>query len=168
MLEPRASLAAAAGPLLQTLPNAGQLCAGGCSAGMDAAGARADAGTTTCHAANPNVSVAVHASTTCTATASDSFSAASLPTSHVRRCLEVGCGSGYVICSVALALQHTKQATGSPRPAATAGNIGQRQGPSCTATGCSFVATDINPAALQATAATLQAHGVRPACNSSH
>jgi methylase of polypeptide subunit release factors len=29
------------------------------------------------------------------------------------------------------------------------------------ATGCSFIATDINPAALAATAATLDAHGVR-------
>lgn len=55
----------------------------------------------------------------------------------MRSVLEVGCGSGYVICSAALALA-------AAAPAACA----------------SFAAVDINPAALAATAATLAAHGV--------
>jgi hypothetical protein len=54
--------------------------------------------------------------------------------------LEVGCGSGYVLCSAALALS-------AAAPAAAR----------------ALAAVDINPAALGATAATLAAHGVRGA-----
>jgi methylase of polypeptide subunit release factors len=54
---------------------------------------------------------------------------------RTRSCLEIGAGSGYVICSAALAL----------RPWAPA---------------CRFLATDVNPAAIAATGATLAAHGV--------
>ena len=50
--------------------------------------------------------------------------------------MEIGCGSGYVITSLARILE--KFAT----------------------RGCHLVATDISPAALTATAATLQAHSV--------
>ncbi|PSC68421.1 hemK methyltransferase family member 2 [Micractinium conductrix] len=52
-----------------------------------------------------------------------------------RLCLEVGCGSGYVVCSLALLL----------RGAGAAAQL---------------LATDINPAAAAATAETLEAHGV--------
>lgn len=50
--------------------------------------------------------------------------------------LEIGCGSGYVICSVVLMLQ----------------DLG---------IDCACVATDVSQHALEATAATLAAHGVR-------
>lgn len=54
------------------------------------------------------------------------------------RCLEVGCGSGYVICSLALLLRDMGAAT-------------------------QLLATDINPRAAAATAETLAAH---QACDS--
>ena len=60
-----------------------------------------------------------------------------LPFSN-RVVLEVGCGSGYVICSVALALKHL----GKPK--------------------CPMLGVDISRKALDATAATLAAHEVRP------
>jgi methylase of polypeptide subunit release factors len=53
------------------------------------------------------------------------------------RCVEVGSGSGYITCSVALLLQHL----------------------GVTA---HCIATDINPAALRATEQTLHAHNVSP------
>jgi methylase of polypeptide subunit release factors len=62
-----------------------------------------------------------------------------------RTCLEVGCGSGYVICSVALALQQLPAAGGAGASAAPQ----QRW---------QFMATDISDAALAATSATLAAH----------
>ncbi|KAF8060464.1 N6a [Scenedesmus sp. PABB004] len=55
-------------------------------------------------------------------------------------CLEVGCGSGYVICSAALALR------------ALAVRLGAHD--------ARLVATDVNSAAMEATAQTLAAHGV--------
>lgn len=82
------------------------------------------------------------------------------------RCLEVGCGSGYVICSAVLALQHTHSSStctaGSTAAQADGGTGLTTQGTGAAAS-CSFIATDINTAALEATAATLKAHGVRPA-----
>lgn len=51
--------------------------------------------------------------------------------------LEIGCGSGFVICSAALALR--KAAPGAAR---------------------FLAAVDVNPRALEAAAATLRAHGV--------
>lgn len=83
----------------------------------------------------------------------------------VCRCLEVGCGSGYVICSVALALQQlysSNPSTGSAPEAAEA--AGQRGKAWASLPPWRFVATDINPAALGATTATLEAHGVRRLC----
>ncbi|WIA35120.1 hypothetical protein OEZ86_003601 [Tetradesmus obliquus] len=90
-----------------------------------------------------------------------------------RICLEVGCGSGYVICSAALAIQCLEQqqqqqqrqqqrqqqqqqqrlvqASSPQSPAAAAAGCGG---------GCQFFATDINPAALQAAAQTLASHQV--------
>lgn len=77
-----------------------------------------------------------------------------------RICLEVGCGSGYVICSAALAIQCLEQqqqqqrlvqASSPQPPAAAAAGCGG---------GCQFFATDINPAALQAAAQTLASHQV--------
>ncbi len=56
------------------------------------------------------------------------------------RVVEVGCGSGYVLASAALALH-----------AACASN----------GTGCQLLATDVNPQALAAAARTLAAHNVR-------
>lgn len=53
------------------------------------------------------------------------------------RCVEVGSGSGYITCSVALLLQHLNVAA-------------------------HCIATDINPAALLSTDRTLQAHNVSP------
>jgi release factor glutamine methyltransferase len=50
-------------------------------------------------------------------------------------CLEIGCGSGYVICSLALLLKHL--------------GIDSR-----------LLACDIDPHAVDATTATLTAHGV--------
>mgnify|MGYP001810989851 CR=1 FL=1 len=61
--------------------------------------------------------------------------------------VEVGCGSGYVICSVALALQQALQ-----QPAGA--------GPSAPRACSGFLAVDINAAALAATAQTLAAHKV--------
>lgn len=52
-----------------------------------------------------------------------------------RRCLEVGCGSGYVVCSLALLLRELGVAA-------------------------QLLATDINPQAAAATQATLAAHEV--------
>lgn len=92
------------------------------------------------------------------------------------RCLEVGCGSGYVICSIALALTHLyslqqqssirdqqqlQLQTQQPQPvlqqaaaaAEVARSVQQRHQ-------CKFIATDINPAALAATTQTLAAHEV--------
>lgn len=52
-----------------------------------------------------------------------------------RFCLELGCGSGYVIASLAIMLQQESSGT-------------------------QYFATDINPHAVETTAATLEAHGV--------
>jgi methylase of polypeptide subunit release factors len=83
--------------------------------------------------------------------------------------LEVGCGSGFVICSVALAiqqLQQQQQQQQQPSQTQTQLSSVQPQSPAAAAAGCSsacrFFATDINPAALQATAQTLAAHKVGP------
>eukprot|EP00879_Flechtneria_rotunda_P017370 GHRR01018197.1.p1 GENE.GHRR01018197.1~~GHRR01018197.1.p1 ORF type:complete len:210 (+),score=66.28 GHRR01018197.1:1253-1882(+) len=75
-----------------------------------------------------------------------------------RSCLEVGCGSGYVLCSVALALQHlvSQHSASSLLTAAAASNGKGGGGPA--AVSCSFFATDINAAALAATSETLAAH----------
>lgn len=81
-------------------------------------------------------------------------------------CLEVGCGSGYVICSAALAIQCLEQqqqqqrlvqASSPQPPAAAAAGCGG---------GCQFFATDINPTALQAAAQTLASHQVHLAGHS--
>lgn len=74
------------------------------------------------------------------------------PKRRGRRTVEVGCGSGYVICSAALAL---RQAAQQARAAGTPGGHG-------SGGGCgSLWAVDINAAALAATAQTLAAHQVR-------
>ncbi len=57
------------------------------------------------------------------------------------RCLEVGCGSGYVVCSLALLLRQ-------------AGAAAQ------------LLATDVNPLAAAATAKTLAAHEARSGAGS--
>ncbi len=62
--------------------------------------------------------------------------------SYHYRALEIGCGSGYVICSFALALRQA-------------------------GLHCCLLGTDINPKALEATAATLQAHQVHTCHTSS-
>lgn len=54
---------------------------------------------------------------------------------HPALCMEVGCGSGYVITSLALILGHEAE-------------------------GVHYLATDINPHALRVTRETLEAHGV--------
>jgi len=75
-----------------------------------------------------------------------------------RRCLEVGCGSGFVICSVALALQHIRSNTPGT-PAAAGHSTEDAAVPCCCSTPpCSFLGIDISAAALQATTATLKAH----------
>ena len=70
-------------------------------------------------------------------TPSVSTSAHEAESSVCSRCVEVGSGSGYITCSVALLLQHL----------------------GVTA---HCIATDINPAALLATEHTLHAHNVSP------
>jgi methylase of polypeptide subunit release factors len=62
--------------------------------------------------------------------------------SMLPRVLEIGCGSGFVICSAAVLLRDTAL---------------------CSGASAAFTAVDINPAALAATAATLAAHGVKGA-----
>lgn len=52
------------------------------------------------------------------------------------RCVEIGCGSGYVMCSLALGLQQLHRPCGM------------------------MMCTDVNPLALSATQATLAAHQV--------
>lgn len=100
----------------------------------------------------------------CAACVLDTFTSHSPPCAPDRlcRCLEVGCGSGYVICSVALALQQLYSSAPSPGGApAAATAAGQRSKACASLQPWRFVATDINPAALAATTATLEAHGVR-------
>ncbi|KAK8918971.1 hypothetical protein KSP39_PZI022047 [Platanthera zijinensis] len=53
-----------------------------------------------------------------------------------RFCMEVGCGSGYVITSLATMLRHESSAV-------------------------QYFATDINPHAVETTSATLEAHGLQ-------
>ncbi|GBF93092.1 hemK methyltransferase family member-like [Raphidocelis subcapitata] len=99
-----------------------------------------------------------------------------------RTVLEIGCGSGYVICSAALALR-AAGASAAGAPGTAAGAPGAAPGAPGTAAGApgaaasasegsgaakgapgageaAFWAVDLNPRALEATAATLKAHGV--------
>lgn len=89
--------------------------------------------------------------------------------SHCCSCLEVGCGSGYVVCSIALALQQlSSQLTRQAQDAAAAAAQAAHTQPAFRALApCQFFATDINPAALHATAQTLAAHEVRQPASSS-
>lgn len=157
----------------------GQLRAGRCSAGVVTATAAAATGTAARH-----VSARYHTLHLLSTSAASNYGTPSA-NSHAMcvslcclccvlppRCLEVGCGSGFVICSVALALQHlhslqlvaaavsgSQAAPGADRAAGGAGEDATK--PHTAASPCSFTAVDISPAALEATAATLKAHGVR-------